>query len=79
MKRLPYEFVAPVAEELMVQVITAPEWEAMFYLAQYFIFLTSCGWTDQDLDREMLRHIDAAWDSIIRNQNQIKRIRSILN
>lgn len=79
MTRLPYEFVASFAEELMVQVITAPEWEAMFYLEQYFIFLSTCGWTDQELDREMLRHIDAAWDSIARNRGKVRTIRAALN
>ena len=79
MTRLPYEFVVPRAEEIFERVLNAPDWEAMSHLERYFIFLTVCGWTDLDLYSEMLRRIDIAWDSIIRNQNKIKRIRNIFH
>lgn len=79
MKRLPYEFVAAHAARLFDQVATAPDWEAMFYLEQYYIFIFTCGWTDQELDQEMLRRIDAAWDAIIRNQSKVRRLKSVLH
>jgi hypothetical protein len=79
MNRLPYEFVAPYAEQLFIQVVSAPEWDTMSYLKKYFSFLSFCGWTSLELDQEMLAHIDATWNLIIRNQNKIRRIGTALN
>lgn len=79
MNRLPYEFVVSRAEEIFERAINAPDWEAMSYLERYFIFLKVCGWNDLDLYREMLRRIDLAWEAIVRNKNEIKRIGTALN
>ena len=69
---MPYEFVAGYAEQLFEQIVSVPQWETTFYLEQYYLFLSACGWTDQALDREMLHRVDITWDVIARSHRNIK-------
>lgn len=62
MSRIPYEIVAVEANRLIIRMAIAPTWQrANYYWNLYLEYITACGWTDQEYDRETLRRIDAAW------------------
>lgn len=63
MPRVPYEVVAQEAERIIVRMVLAPSWEqAYYYWDLYTTFIESCGWTNQEFDRETIKRIDRAWE-----------------
>ena len=36
--------------------------ESLYYSDLYFSYVESCGWSDIEFDRELLRRIDDNWD-----------------
>jgi len=45
----------------------APSWdEATYYWDLYLGYISACGWTDQEYDKETLRRIDRNWENIRR-------------
>lgn len=61
MKRIPYSFVVTEYLYLSEQMILVPDWETLFYNQQYLIFLKVCGWTEEELLKELFKQIDMNW------------------
>lgn len=62
MVRLPYEVVALEANRMIVRMALAPTLRlSIHYWQRYIQFITACGWTDREFDKETLRRIDANW------------------
>jgi hypothetical protein len=66
MHRLPYELVAIEVDRLMFRMMLAAPWEMQHYWDLCALYIEACGWTEREFDREMLRRIDAAWESFRR-------------
>lgn len=63
MARLPYEVVALEADRIIVRMALAPTLQlSLKYWRRYIDFITACGWTDRELDKETLRRIDRNWN-----------------
>ena len=62
MVRIPYELVALEADRIIVRMVLSPNLRMVdYYWDLYINFITACGWTDRELDKETLRRIDANW------------------
>lgn len=67
MPRIPYEIIVVEADRLIVRMVIAPtSRQADYYWELYLGYIAACGWTDRELDREMLRRIDLAWENLRR-------------
>ena len=62
MNRLPYGMIVLVANKIITQIATASELEVGDYRTKFNVFLTACGWTDKEFDKELLKRIDNSWD-----------------
>lgn len=67
MARVPYEIVAIEANKIIMKMAASSSWDQAFeYWDQYIAFIESCGWTDKELDLELIKRVDGAWESIIK-------------
>lgn len=62
MIRIPYEVVAIEANSLIVKMsITSSLEKIQYYWNLYVAYIESCGWTDQEYDKETLKRINQDW------------------
>jgi len=67
MPRVPYEIVAIEAERLIIRMALSPTIRgSIHFWRRYIEYIEACGWTDREFDRETLKRIDAAWESLRR-------------
>jgi hypothetical protein len=70
MVRIPYDTIAIEADRLIVRMAISPTpRQARYYWELYIGFITACGWTDREFDKETLRRVDAAWENLVRIWN----------
>lgn len=72
MAKLPYETIAPQAEQLIDKAVLAatsgkPTEEVVSLYMDYKNYLEACGWTMREYDQEQLSRIDTTWEDP--NQN----------
>lgn len=68
MARVPYEIVAAEADRLIIKMAASLTRDrVLHYWNLYISYIESCGWTDQEYDRETMKRIDLAWFNIKRN------------
>lgn len=61
--RVPFEIIVEEADRLILKMASAKNMEdRVYYWDAYLSYLELCGWSNQQLDRELLNRIDAAWD-----------------
>jgi len=64
MSRFPYEMIAVEANRLIDKMALATNYRLYKYYWELYVgYITACGWTDWEFDRETMRRIDAAWDN----------------
>lgn len=62
MARISYGKMASEANRLIIRAALSFKYHKHFeYWDQYISYLDSCGWTDQEFDRETLKRIDRNW------------------
>lgn len=63
MSRLSYEIIAAQAFRLITAWAVAPHHFYDEAYSTYLLFITACGWSDNEFDKETLKRIDASWDN----------------
>lgn len=59
-----FEIVAYQANVLIEKMALAQNNQVRnFYQEAYYSLLNACGWTEDELDREILKRVDASWES----------------
>lgn len=63
MARIPYEIMAPEANNIIVRMASSSNPITRFqFWNQYISYIENCGWSDQEFDRETLKRIDRNWE-----------------
>lgn len=66
MIRVPYEIVIYEADRLINRMALSTTIDMInYYRELYLDLIKTCGWTDQELDEETLRRVDAYWQQRI--------------
>lgn len=63
MRRIPYEIMEDLVQELTALYVFSEPGYSEIYFALYLEYLQGCGWTDQEFDQETLSRIDASWET----------------
>lgn len=66
MTKIPYDLVALEADKLIVRMALSSIYDSYHYFRLYLHYLSACGWTEYEFNRETLHRIDAAWDSFFK-------------
>lgn len=68
MTKVPYDLVAIEADKLIVRMALSSIYDSYRHFRLYLAYLSACGWTEYEFDRETLIRIDAAWDQFFRTK-----------
>lgn len=68
---LSYEMVVVALAPYEMALVECSDTEAMIEARQtYLSILSGMGWTESDLDKEMMKRIDREWDEIIASEDE---------
>lgn len=62
MNRLPFDLIAPLAEQLAdAAALSDTSEDRIFLWDQYEDYIEACGWTEKEFDAELIKRINANW------------------
>lgn len=63
MFKVPFKTISLEIDRFISKMVMALDWSQSFYWwEQYNIYLESCGWSDFEIDQELLKIIDESWE-----------------
>lgn len=67
---VPFHILSDAVELILTKAATASEIDCQYYWDIYYNLIESCGWSDEDFDKEILNKVDNYWLSVS-NKNVI--------
>lgn len=73
MTRISYEKIILEADRIITRMALSSNSDiAAYYWKEYTQYITACGWSNEELDNESLKRLEASWDNnVVRRQINI--------